>query len=188
MRTLKLQMQTSIDGLVAGPDGEMDWMVWDWDDDLKKFVDQITDPVDCILLGRKLAGGFISHWTSVAADPEHPEHDAGKKFSNTPKKVFSKSLETSAWENAEVVGGDLVQEVEKLKEADGGDLIVYGGATFVSSLLRESLVDQLYLFVNPVVLGAGMPIFKQMPSPADFELKAARSYPCGIAVLVYEQT
>lgn len=187
MRTLKLQMQMSIDGLVAGPNGEMDWMVWDWDDDLNEFVDQITDSVDCILLGRKLAEGFIPHWTSVAADPNHPEHETGQVFSSTPKKVFSKSLETATWENTEIVGGDLVEEVETLKEAEGGDLIVYGGATFASSLLQESLVDRLYLFVNPVILGKGMPIFDQIPSPADLELKTTRSYSCGIAVLVYEQ-
>ena len=71
MRKLKLQVQMSVDGYIAGPNGEMDWMVWNWDDTLKKYVDDLTDSIDCILLGRKMAPGFIAHWAKVAADPEY---------------------------------------------------------------------------------------------------------------------
>jgi len=61
IRKLKLQMQISVDGYVAGPNGEMDWMVWDWDDELKKYVEQLTVTIDTILLGRKMVDGFVSH-------------------------------------------------------------------------------------------------------------------------------
>ena len=67
MRKLKLQVQLTVDGYIAGPNGEMDWMVWYWDNELKQYVEEITEPVDCIVLGRKLAQGFIPHW---AANPE----------------------------------------------------------------------------------------------------------------------
>ena len=77
MRKLKLQVQMSIDGYIAGPNGEMDWMEWDWDDKLKQYVGDITASVDCIILGRKLAEGFIPYWSAVAANPEDPEHSAG---------------------------------------------------------------------------------------------------------------
>ncbi len=70
MRKLKLQVQMSVDGYIAGPNGEMDWMAWNWDDELNKYVTEITEPVDCIVLGRKLAQGFIPYWASVAANPE----------------------------------------------------------------------------------------------------------------------
>src|SRR5918992_3990171 len=87
MRILKLQMQLSLDGFVARPNGALDWMVWDWDDELKKCVDEITEPVDTILLGRKMAGGFISHWTNVVNNSNDPDHVSGKKFVETPKVV-----------------------------------------------------------------------------------------------------
>ena len=79
MRKLKLQVQMSIDGYIAGPKGEMDWMVWDWDDELKQYVKAITDPVNCIVLGRKLAQGFIPHWAA------HPELEGADKINNSKK-------------------------------------------------------------------------------------------------------
>ena len=93
MRKLKLQMQVSVDGYVAGPNGEMDWMVWDWDDELKNYVKEITAPVDCILLGRVLAEGFIPHWAAAAtsADPKE-NNDFAQIMHNTHKVVFSKTL------------------------------------------------------------------------------------------------
>jgi len=91
MRKLKLQVQMSVDGFISGPNGEMDWMVWDWDDDLKEYAEEITEPVDCIVLGRKLAQGFIPHWAAVAANPDGPEFAAGRKFSDTSKVVFTKT-------------------------------------------------------------------------------------------------
>ena len=73
MRKLRLQVQITIDGFMAGPKGEMDFFTWDWDDGLNQYVEEITGPVDCIILGRKLAEGFIPYWASVATDPENPE-------------------------------------------------------------------------------------------------------------------
>ena len=89
MRKLKLQVQMSIDSYIAGPKSEMDWMIWNWDDELKKYVTDITEPVDCIILGRKLAQGFIPHWAS------HPELEGADKYNNTAKVVFTKTLEKS---------------------------------------------------------------------------------------------
>ncbi len=80
MRKLKLQVQMTVDGYIAGPNGELDFMLWDWDEALKQSVTELTEPVDCIVLGRKLAEGFIPHWAGVAANPEHPEFTAGRKF------------------------------------------------------------------------------------------------------------
>ena len=90
MRKLKLQVQMSVDGFISGPNGEMDWMTFDWDDELKECVTEITTPIDCIVLGRKLAQGFIPHWAAVAANPDDPEFAAGRKFTDTHKVVFTK--------------------------------------------------------------------------------------------------
>ncbi|HEX2535695.1 MAG TPA: dihydrofolate reductase family protein, partial [Chitinophagaceae bacterium] len=132
MRTLKLQVQMTLDGYMAGPDGEMDWMVLDWDEALKNYVSELTDPVDTIVMGRKLAEGFIPYWASVAADPGNPEAGAGRKFTDTPKVVFTRTLEEPAWENTVLAKGDLAAEIRQLKMQEGGDIIAYGGAGFVS--------------------------------------------------------
>ena len=89
----------TVDGYIAGPNGEMDFMVWNWDDALKQYVKDITEPVDCIILGRKLAEGFIPYWATVAANPDDPGFTAGKKFTNNPKVVFTKTLDKSEWDN-----------------------------------------------------------------------------------------
>ena len=186
MRKLKLQVQTTIDGYIAGPKGEMDWMVWDWDDELKGYVADLTEPVDCIVLGRNLAEGFIPHWANVAADPDHPEYKDGRKFSDTPKVVFSKTLEKSKWENTSLATGNLVDEINELKNQAGGDMIAYGGADFVSSLIKHDLVDEYNLFINPVALGDGMAIFKELDSKKELVFKESIGFPCGIVVIKYQ--
>lgn len=187
MRKLKLQVQTTIDGYIAGQNGEMDWMEWNWDDELKQYVTNLTDPVDCIILGRKLAEGFIPYWASVAANPDDLQFTAGEKFSNTSKVVFTKTLDESEWQNTVLAKGDLVEEITKLKEQTGKDMIAYGGATFVSALIKHQLIDEFHLFINPTAIGNGMPIFKEISSQQQLSLVKATSFKCGIVVLHYEQ-
>ena len=185
MRKLKLQVQMTIDGFIGGPNGELDWMTWDWDDQLKKYVDDLHKPVDTILLGRKMADGFISHWTSVAANPDDEGHAFGKKMIDTPKIVFSKTLDRSEWENT-VIASDLEGDVNGLKNSEGGDIIVYGGADFDRSLIGAGLIDEYHLFVNPVALGEGLSIFNGLDKARELSLTNSKQYDCGIVVHVYE--
>lgn len=187
MRKLKLQVQISIDGFICGPNGEMDWLVMNWGADIKAYVDMITEPVDTILLGRNLAQGFIPHWAGVASDESNPEQSAGRKYSLTPKIVFSKTLKSSPWENAVIANGDLVEEVTAVKKRRGGDVIAYGGSTFVSSLLKANLIDELHLFVNPTVLGRGMPIFNEVRQNQKYKLDTVKTFECGIVMLHYNR-
>lgn len=116
MRKLKLQVQMTIDGYISGTNGEMDWMKFPWTDDILNYVREITEPVDTIVLGRKLAEGFIPHWTNVAKDPNHPEYEGGVKYATTQKIVFTKTLDKSIWDNTKIAKGDLVEEITKLKK------------------------------------------------------------------------
>jgi len=175
----------SIDGYIAGVKGEMDWMVWDWDDELKKYVIAMTDPVDCIVLGRKLAQGFIPHWASI------PEQAGADKMNNTKKVVFTKTLDESdpavmEWSNTILAKGDLDVEINTLKKQDGKDIIVYGGAAFVSALIKEKLIDEFHLLINPSAIGNGMSIFKELDSTQNMTLVKSLSFDCGIVVLHYE--
>ena len=186
MRKLKLQVQMAVDGYIAGTNGEMDWTVSDWDDELKKYVTEITEPIDCIVLGRKLAQGFIPHWATVAANPNDPEFTGGKKFTDTHKVVFTKTLAKSEWNNTVLAKGDLIDEITKLKKQDGKDIITYGGANFVSALIKEGLIDEFHLFINPTAIGNGMSIFKELDSKQNLTLVKSTSFDCGIVVLNYE--
>jgi dihydrofolate reductase len=186
MRKLKLQVQMTVDGYIAGSNGEMDFTVRDWDDELKQYVTEITEPVDCIILGRKLAEGFIPYWASVAANPDHPEFTAGKKFTETHKVVFTKTLDTSEWDNTVLAKNDLVDEITKLKKQDGKDIIAYGGATFVSALIKQGLIDEFHLFINPTAIGNGMTIFKELEGLQKLILVKSTSFDCGIVVINYE--
>ena len=191
MRTLKLQMQVSLDGFVAGANGEMDWMVWDWDDELKEYVTNITTPVDCILLGRVLAEGFIPTWAGLAATSKTPDEDGSQKMNDTPKVVFSKTLteadiENADWQRTTLAQGDIAEEIKRLKEQSGGDIIAYGGGTFVSNLIKHNLIDDYYLFVNPAALGGGMSIFAALENKLPLNLVRAQSFPCGIVALHYK--
>lgn len=186
MRKLKLQVQMTVDGYIAGPNGEMDFMVWNWDDALKQYVETITASVDCIVLGRKLAEGFIPHWAGVAANSDDEDFTAGKRFTDTHKVVFTQTLNQSEWNNTVLAKGDLVDEITQLKKQKGNDIIAYGGATFVSALIHHQLIDEFHLFINPVAIGNGMPIFKELDSKQDLALVKSTSFKCGVVVLNYE--
>ena len=186
MRKVKLQMQLSIDGFVAGENGAMDWMIWDWDEELKKYVGDITEPVDCILLGRVLAQGFIPHWKAAAENTETVIEGA-KKFNETPKVVFTRSLQKSEWENTSLAKGDLVAEIKKLKQQKGGDIMVYGGGSFVSDLIKENLIDEYHFFINPAIIGKGLPIFQKTEGYLNLDFVNSHSFSCGIVVNEYRR-
>ena len=143
-------------------------------------------PVDCIVLGRKLAQGFIPHWAAVAANPDHPEFTAGVKFSETPKVVFTKTLEQCPWDNTILAKGDLSAEINKLKNQAGKDIIAYGGVTFVSALIELGLIDDIHLFINSAAIGRGRSIFTELHHKQNLTLVKAASFDCGIVVLHYQ--
>ncbi len=187
LRKLKLQVQMSIDGYIAGPNGEMDWLVWNWDDKLKEYVNELTESTDCILLGRKMTDGFVSYWSDVTAKPDHPEYAFAKKMIETPKVVFTKTLNRSRWINTDIATGNLTDEINNLKRQEGKkDIIVYGGASFDSSLIKAGLIDELHLFVNPAAIGNGMTIFKDLKEMQKFTLAKSIAFDCGIVLLHYE--
>jgi dihydrofolate reductase len=186
MRKLKLQVQITLDGFIGGPNGELDWMTCPWDQKLEAYVTELTEPVDGIVLGRKLAEGFIPYWAGVAVDAGNPEQAAGQKFTDTPKVVFSRTLTESAWPNTMLARGELAAEIQRLKQQPGQDLMAYGGATFVSSLIRHDLIDEYHLFVNPVAIGRGLPIFQELAGKYPLRLVKSTAFDCGIVVQHYE--
>ncbi len=176
----------TLDGYVAGPNGELDWMNMNWGNDIMNYVNALTDSVGTILLGRGMTEGFMSYWTKAASDPKNPEYPFARKMVDKPKVVFSKTLKESKWDNTVIAGGELKEEIAKLKNQDGKDIIVYGGAGFVSSLIKEGLIDEYHLFVNPAVIGMGLTIFGNVNSKRNLKLVKSVPLDCGIVLLHYE--
>lgn len=184
MRKLKLQMQMTTDGFVAGPKGQLSWMTTEAGDQrLIGFITHLADTSDTILMGRKMTPGFVQYWEAITTKPESPEYTFAKKMVDTPKVVFSKTVTQMVGKNVRVEGGDLRETVNRLKGQSGKDLLVYGGASFVSSLIEARLIDELNFFVNPVAIGEGMRVFH---AETPLKLVASTAYPSGIVVNSYQ--
>jgi dihydrofolate reductase len=185
MRKLKLQVQITVDGFVAGPNGELDWKTSNMDDKILAYINSLTDASDTILMGRKMTDGFVNYWIGVLENPESPMYAFARRMVEYPKVVFTKTLDESAWPNTVLAKGDIVEEVNRLKNQQGKDLIAYGGAGFVSSLIKHNLIDEYHLFVNPVAIGSGMKIFSEFGGRFRLKQVDATPYECGITVHKY---
>lgn len=185
MRKLILQMQTSLDGFVStGPNDDQTWVTWDLDA-IKPYVTDLLDATDTIILGRKLAVDYIPFWLETATKPEDPMYEFATRIVSARKIVFTKTLDQSVWSNTELAKGDLSEEIKKLKNQPGKDIVVYGGSSFVSALIKENLVDEFQFYINPVVLGKGDRIFDQIENFRQLKLYESVTFKSGIVRLVF---
>ena len=189
MRKLILQMQISVDGCVQyGNNDTQEWMTRDWPA-MKNEVLGLQNSCDTQLLGRKLAVDFIPFWLDTGKDPNAPMHELATTINRFRKIVFSKTLQRLDYANTEVTTGDLKETVVRLKSEAGKNIMVVGGSSFVSFLIKENLVDDYYLFVNPVVLGnGGIPIFQQLDTFRRMKLIKSTTYVSGIVLHHYTFT
>lgn len=179
-------MQMSIDGFVStGPHDEQKWVTWAWEE-IRMDVLGLLDSSDTILIGRKLAVDYIPYWQDVNTKPDDRMYEAAQRIVRAKKVVFTKTLDKSIWDNTELAKGGLADEIIKLKKQNGKDIMVYGGSSFVSAIIKEGLIDEFHLFVNPVALGHGGAIFDQLKNVRQLKLKNSVVYPCGIVLLHYE--
>ncbi|MDR6941412.1 dihydrofolate reductase family protein [Mucilaginibacter pocheonensis] len=164
MRKLKLQVQMTLDGFVAGPEGQLDWMWITGERDEAGFrkAIELADSCDTILLGRKMTREFIDHWENVVDNqPDSVEQSLAQRMVNMRKIAFSRTQTTIAGRNLEVENGNLATVIQALKKEPGKDIMVYGGANFVSSLISQDLIDEYFIIRNPVAIGNGLSIFKE---------------------------
>lgn len=186
MRKIKLQIQVSLDGFVSGPNGEMDWMVGEWDEALKEYARGLTNSADTFLMGRNTGEGMAVYWPTVASNPESSEDDLwiADILNSQPKVVFSKTVTSINWTNVRVAN-DITKEVRSLKQQPGKDIILYGGAGIVSAFIRENLIDEYHLFINPVLMGKGKTIFRTIEEQMNLKLVHTTPSTTGIVVLQY---
>lgn len=185
MAKLVLQMNMSADGYVADAERKLDWMVPETDPKHIKLLQKLTQQTGLILLGRTMATESIPHWEEVAQKKsDDPETEFAKFFVETPKLVFSKTLKSINGKNIELISDDLKKTVQHAKGDAKKNLIVYGGAGFVASLLEHSLIDELNLFIHPIALGKGLSIFNH---PQKLQLNTSEEYDNGVILHQYVQ-
>ncbi len=182
MRKLIYSMGVSVDGFIAGPDGEIDWSAPD--EELHRFHNQQARETGAYLYGRRLYE-VMRYWETADEQPSAPEHELefASIWKDTPKIVFSKTLEEVEG-NARLVSDGIAEEVAKLKEQQGMDLAV-GGAGLASTLMKLGLIDEYRLFVSPVVLGGGTPYFPALDERINLELAETQTFGSRVVYVRY---
>jgi dihydrofolate reductase len=180
MSKLLLSMDVSLDGLVARPEGHGGdgWGLPPDDPALVQRKLGWMDDVGLHLMGRKTYEEMAGFWPTSDDAYAAPMNEI-------PKVVFSRTLESAEWSGSRIARGELTQEIAGLKRESDKDMLAWGGAMFAQSLSRLGLVDEYRLILQPVALGEGLPLFKDLAAPLRLELIEAQTYPSGAALHVY---
>jgi dihydrofolate reductase len=184
MRSVILFNMVTIDGFVAGPNGEIDWHRTD--DEFNQFAVEQLREVGGLLFGRVTYALMESYWPTPAAEEDDPM--VAEEMNRLPKVVFSRSMQSAAWQNTRLVKENAAAEVSRLKEHPGRDLFIFGSANLAASLIQSNLIDEFRLMLNPVVLGRGQPLFKDIQQPIDLKLVKNRTFQNGNILLYYRNT
>lgn len=176
MRKLIVQEMVSLDGYFAGPQGEIDWH--QADGDYVCYAKSFLQSVDLLLYGRVTYELMAAFWPSA-------KHELASIMNEREKIVFSKSLTTAHWPHTRLVPEDACEEVIRLKSEAGQDIAVLGSGSLASSLLRAGLVDEIQLTVVPIILGSGIPFFRDIHEQVLLQLEHSESYPSGNVLLHY---
>lgn len=179
MRKIIVSNYLSLDGCFAGPNGEIDWFLWD--DETAAYSKALLKSIDTLLFGRVTYELMASFWpTATTEDPVITE-----AMNNLPKVVFSKTLEKVGWTHARLASLSLAEEISILKQQPGKDLVIYGSGSIVSKLTQLGLIDDYRLFFNPVLLGKGKPLFKDLKHRINLKLQEVRTFSSGVVLHRY---
>ncbi|MFT3752085.1 MAG: dihydrofolate reductase family protein [Paludibacter sp.] len=186
MRNLIFFMHTSLDGFVAGLKGEMGWI--NVDDEIFDFVATMTDKADAALYGRVTYDMMQSYWPTAGEQPNASKHEKEHSawYNKVAKIVLSKTISDKGLDNTTVISDQLADNINKIKKQDGKNILIFGSPTASLSLLNHGLIDEFWLFVNPIILGHGIPLFKDVIETTKLKLKETKTFSCGVIALHYE--
>lgn len=182
MRKVIMFNMVTLDGFFEGPDREIDWHVVD-EEFNQLSIDQLNT-FDTILFGRVTYEMMAAYWPGPTALAEDPI--VASLMNSTPKIVFSNTLKKAEWKNTRLVSGEAGEEIKKLKEQPGKDMVIFGSGELVSSLTRQGLIDEYRLIINPVVLGSGHALMTGLKERLHFKLISAKSFKSGNVLLIYQ--
>jgi dihydrofolate reductase len=178
MAKLIMWNMMTLDGLIEGPNREIDWHEHVWGEELKAYSKDVGRAAGGLLFGRVTYRLMAGYWPTA-------EGEIADFMNALPKVVFSRTLETADWTNTRLVRENAADEVRKLKEETEKDLFVFGSADLCSTLIRHGLFDEYRIGINPIVLGGGNPLFKEMPDRLRLTLTESPTLRSGVVVLHY---
>ena len=178
-------MHSSLDDFVAGLNGEMDWIRVD--DEMFDFVKTMTDQVDTALYGRVTYQMMEAYWPTAAEQPNASKHDKEHSiwYKNVSKVVLSKTINETGLLNTKVISENLSENINKLKQQSGKNILIFGSPRASHSLLNAGLVDEFWIFTNPILLGQGIPLFKNVPGLIKLRLLDTKIFTSGVVALHY---
>jgi dihydrofolate reductase len=187
MGKIVLFMHTTPDGFVAGPNGEMDWI--NVADEIFDFAGNNTDNADTALYGRITYQMMESYWPTAAGQPKATKHDIKHSnwYNRVTKVVVSKSLKGQNLPNTKIISDNLAMEINKLKQETAKDILIFGSPSAVHSLMAENLIDDFWLFINPVLLGQGIPLFSNIRDRIKLKLITSHTFASGVVCIQYER-
>jgi riboflavin biosynthesis pyrimidine reductase len=185
-----LQMMISVDGMLAGPKGELDWIAAD--ESLNQAHQAVLEQSDIAILGAGAAPDMSKYWIAAEHDEKEKANirSIARAFNEIPKIIYSHKPMPIDWHNAKVhvVDGDrvLAEDVQRLKRETKRSIIVYGGVRMAQTFVRLDLPDELHLNVCPVILGGGKPLFTDLKHRTKLRLRETKTYESGAAMMRYE--
>lgn len=188
MRKLISFTHISLDGFVCGPNGEMNWIKIN--DEIFGHVEQRIKQTDTALYGRVTYELMESYWPTAADKPEATRHDRehSKWYAYAHKIVMSRSLAGTVLENTSIISDNLSERINEIKQTEQGgnsEILVFGSPRATHSLIQQGLIDGYWLFVNPVILGKGIPLFTGIEEKINLELLNTKQFECGVTELNY---
>jgi dihydrofolate reductase len=187
MRKIIVFNNVSVDGFFAGVDGNLNWLTAD--DESDKFAVEQTRDSRLLLFGRTTYQMFESFWPAVLKDHKTSENtqELARNIDDAEKIVFSRTLKKVTWNNSRLVKEINPEEIRKMKQEPGKDMVILGSGTIVQMMTNLSLIDEYQLMVNPVILGKGKPLFKDMKDTVNLRLLTTRTFNNGKVLLSYQK-
>ncbi len=180
-------MNVTLDGFMSGPDCELDWHFEAWSADMARELSAQLQATDTILLGRITYQAMAHYWPSRSQDLSFPREDlAFAEMMNKHRKiVFSKTLDEASWNNTIVCRGSVIAKIRELKQQPGRDIIVYGSGQLVNKLMADNLIDVYTLWLHPVAIGKGKPLFKKLRRRISVSAQSVTQFSSGVLALSY---
>jgi len=187
MGKLVLFMHTSLDMYTAGPNGEMDWI--HVDSEIFEYVGKEVDKTDTALYGRITFEMMESYWPTAAEQAGASDHDRHHAawYKTAKKVVLSRSWQGKEHPHVQIISNNINEQVTALKKSREKDILIFGSPSAVHSLLAEGLIDSIWIFVNPILLGKGIPLFKNIEETTRLKLTVSHSFSSGVVCLGYEK-
>jgi dihydrofolate reductase len=187
MRKLVSFMHVSLDGFVASPKGELDWVTVN--DEIFEYINSHTSESDTALYGRGTYEIMEAYWPTAADKPNATKHDIdhSRWYNKVHKVVLSKTMKGKTLPHTTIISDTIPEQVNKLKETDGKNIIIFGSPGTTNSLTQQGLVDEYWLFINPVILGQGIPLFKDIKEKIKLESLSSKVFSSGVICLHYQK-